>query len=391
MDYEPTNEQRNLQQNMSRFCREEVVPNARVLDESPRDMIGSIMKDNLKRLSKVNYMGLGIEARYGGEGLDLVSQCIAGEELAKACASTFISAWSSACMVGAMLEMFGTSEQKEKYLPMLSKADKIGAIAYTESDAGVDIAAIKTAAIRRGDRWVINGGKDLITNAPIADVFLVLAYTDVDTGYRSGATVFIIDKGMHGLKVGSPIDTMGLRGAPIASITMNDCEVPIANVLGGEPGKGFEHMERILDIGKFGMAVMSVGIGMACMEIATQYAQTRKTFGEPIGRFQEVSFKLAEMLTYNDLGRMLTHRAAWGVDKGDEEATILASCAKLFTSEAVANTVHSALQIFGGRGYLKGADVERLYRDARFCEIGYGTSEILRSVIAKNTLTKFES
>ncbi|MEA3223961.1 MAG: acyl-CoA dehydrogenase family protein [Thermodesulfobacteriota bacterium] len=391
MDYELTNDQKELQQDMARFCKEEIAPKAKVLDESPSDKIGAIIKENLKKLAKVNYLGLGIEVRYGGSDLDLVSQCIAGEEVAKACASTFLSAWSSAYMFGAMLNLFGADEQKGRYLPGVVKADVIGALAYTEPDAGVDIAGIKTIAEKKGDKWVINGTKDLVTNAPIADVFLVLAYTNTDAESGSGMTVFIIDKDTKGISVGKPIETMGLRGAPIAGINIDNCEVSDDSILGGETGKGLSQIERIFENGKIGMATMAVGIGMACTEGATQYAKDRKAFGRQIGKFQEVGFKLADMFTYNDLGRMLTYRAAWGFDKGEKEANILASCAKLFAGEAITNIANWSLHVFAGHGYLKGTDVERLYRDARFCEIGYGTSEMQRSIISKDALDKFAS
>ncbi|OPY89856.1 MAG: Acyl-CoA dehydrogenase [Syntrophaceae bacterium PtaU1.Bin231] len=381
MDYESTQKQKDLQQRIAEFCREEIAPRAGMLDEGPRDMIGSMMKDNLKLLGKVHFTGMGIDARYGGEELDLVSQCMAGEELARACAATFFSAWSM-CMAGAMLDMFGTGEQKEKYLPGLSRAERIGALAYSESDAGVDLTAVKTSACKRDDHWIVDGSKNLVTNATIADFFLVLARTD------PGAAVLIIDREMDGIRIGTSVDPMGLRGAPLAAVTLDRCEVPTANVLGGDTGQGLAQMDRVLDIGKLGMAVLSVGIGMACLERAIQYARERRTFGERIGNYQEVSFKLAEMYSGNDLGRMLLHRAAWGLDRGEADASVLISCAKLFSSEAAANTAHCALQIFGGNGYLKGAEVERLFRDARFCEIGYGPSEIQRSFIAGHILSR---
>jgi alkylation response protein AidB-like acyl-CoA dehydrogenase len=390
MDYELTSAQINLQQDILKFCSEEIQPFSRSLDESPRDEVGSLMRNNLKKLGKAGFMGLGIETGYGGKGLDLLSRCVAGEELAKSCASTFISAWSSD-LAGFLLQVSGTAEQKEKYLPWLSKGDYIGALAYTESNAGVDIAAITTRAKRKDDRWILNGAKVLITNAPIADLFLVLAYVEDGAGQASDSAVFIIDKGAEGLKIESPVDVMGLRGSPISGIVMENCAIPGSSVLGGIAGKGFEQIENLMAIGKLGMAVMSVGIGMACMENATRYARERKAFGEAIGKYQDVSFRLAEMFAHNDLGRMLIHRAAWGMLEKDPETDVLIACAKLFSSEAVSKTAHAATQIFAGHGYVKGTDIERLYRDARFCEIGCGTSEIQRSVIARSVLNRYKS
>ncbi|MCD6570411.1 MAG: acyl-CoA dehydrogenase family protein [Deltaproteobacteria bacterium] len=389
MDYELTKDQKELQEEVARFCREEIAPRARLLDESPKDKVGGMLRENLKKLTKIDYLGLGLDTRYGGKGLDLISQCIASEEVAKACASTFLSAWSSAYLFGAMLQLFGTNLQRDKYLSGLIKADIVGALAYTEPDAGVDIAGINTIADKKGDKWVINGTKDLVTNASIADVFLVLAYTDRDAGDGSGMTLFIVDKGTKGLSIGSPIETMGLRGASIAGISLDNCEISDDSVLGGDVGKGFNQLERILEVGRLGMATMSIGIGTACMDNATQYAKGRKAFGRQIGKFQEVGFKLADMFTYNDLGRMLTYKAAWSFEQGEKEAGVLASCAKLFASEAVTNIANWALQVFAGHGYVKGTDIERLYRDARFCEIGGGTSEMQRSIIANDVLDEF--
>jgi alkylation response protein AidB-like acyl-CoA dehydrogenase len=383
MDYELTGEQKKLQQDVAAFCVDEIAPGAQKLDEGPREEANRIIRENLRKLGEAGFIGAGIE----GDTIDLVDHYVAGEEIAKACASTFLSARASGFMCGGLLKLFGTAEQQKKYLAALLKGEIVGAVAYTEMEAGSDIASISTTAKREGDSWIINGVKDIVGNALIADVFLVLAYTDVEAGAGNGMSLLIVEKGAKGLSIGEPIETMGLRGVPIAEVRLENCEAK--DIVGDEPGKGYEQLNRILNMGTVGIVCLSVGIGMACMEKATQHAKARKAFGRQIGRFQEVGFKLADMFTGNDLGRMLGLRAAWAMNKDENEAVIMGSCAKLFASESATNIANLAMQIFAGHGYIKGADVERLYRDAKFGEICEGPSEIQRTIIAKNELDKF--
>jgi alkylation response protein AidB-like acyl-CoA dehydrogenase len=249
------------------------------------------------------------------------------------------------------------------------------------------MAAITTVAHKDGETWLLNGDKNVVINAPIADVFLVLAYSEKDAGAESGMSIFICDKNAEGLKIGESIETMGLRGVPLAGISMNNCVA--TGILGDIPGKGYEQITRILTMGKVGIAALCVGIGNSCTEISVKHSKERKTFGKPIGLYQDVGFRLADMFTINDLGRMLALRAAWAINAGEYEADILAACAKLFASEAVTKIANWGMQIFAGHGYVAGSDIERLYRDAKFGEICEGASEIQRSLIAKSELDKF--
>jgi butyryl-CoA dehydrogenase len=383
MNYELTIEQKKLQQDMAAFCTKEIAPGAQKLDEGTKDEVCGLIRENLKKLGDAGFLGAGL----GGETIDLIDHFIAGEELAKACASTYVSARASVFMCGGILKLFGTTDQQKKYLPSLIKGEKVGAVAYTEMEAGTDIASISTTAKQEGDSWILNGVKDIVGNAPVADVFLVLAYTDVEAGAEKGMTIFIVEKDAKGLHIGDPIETMGLRGMPLSPVKLEDCEAK--EIVGGKPGEGFGQIERILKMGTVGIASLSVGIGMSCMEKATQQAKSRKAFGRQIGRYQEVGFKLADMYTYNDLGRMLGIRAAWAMNNDENEAEILGACAKLFASESVTKIANMAMQIFAGHGYIKGTDIERLYRDAKFGEICEGPSEIQRTFIAKNELDKF--
>ena len=383
MDYELTEGQKKLQHDVAAFCIKEIVPGSQKLDEGPREEACKLMKKNLEKLGEAGFLGSGLE----GDAIDLIDCYIAGEEITKACASTYISARSSVFMCGGTMKLFGTPEQKERFLPALMKAEMIGALAYTEAEAGSDIASISTTAKKEGDVWVLNGVKDIVANALIADVLLVLAYTEKEAGAEGGMSLFIVERDAKGLSIGEPIETMGLRGVPIAEVKLDNCEAK--EIVGGESGKGYEQLEHILKMGTVGIVSFCVGVGTSCMEKATQHAKTKKAFGKPIGRYQEVGFKLADMFTYNDLGRMLGLRAAWAMNEGENEADILGSCAKLFAGESATKIANLAMQVFAGHGYIKGTDIERLYRDARFGEICEGPSEIQRTVIAKNELDKF--
>ena len=383
MDYQLSPEEIKQQQDMAAFCRDNIAPRAGVLDGSSRMDACTYMRENLKLLAG----GGLLQAGHTGDGFDLVALYLAGEEAAKACASTYLSARASAFLTAGLLKLFGTPEQKERYVPGLLKADTVGSLAYSEEQSGTDTAAIAAIARKDGDRWIISGRKNIVVNAPIADVFLVLAYNDKDAGVERGMGIFIVEKGSEGLMISEPIETMGLRGAPIAALTLSDCAA--AGVLGGFPGKGYEQLGRIMTMGMVGIAALCVGIGTACMEMSTAHAKERTAFGRRIGMYQDVGFKLADMFTYNDLGRMLALRAAWAFNTDEHGADVLASCAKLFASEAVTKIAGWAMQIFAGHGYLGGSDMERLYRDAKFGEICEGTSEMQRAFISRSELDRF--
>jgi len=250
---------------------------------------------------------------------------------------------------------------------------------------------MQTAAESKDGRWILNGEKDLVTNAPLADFFLVLAWTDREAGLERGMTLFLIDREATGVTIGRPLETMGLRGAPTAGIRLENCSVTDEALLGGTVGAGWGRMQALLEEIKLALSVLCVGIGMACMEESTRHAKAKKAFGKPIGLFEGVGAKLATMFTLNDIGRMMTCRAAWAMEQKDPEGPVLASCAKLFTSEAAGRIADLAMQVHGGHGYLKGAVVERLYRDARFAELAYGTSEMQRAFIARESLDRFRA
>ncbi len=383
MDYQFSPEQLKRQQELAAFCRAEIAPRAQELDCASRQDVGALMRENLRRLAEGGWLAAGQE----GEALDLVEAYQAGEEIAKTCPATFISARASAFLCAGALRLFGTPEQQASYIPLLLRAETVGALAYSEDQAGSDLKAIMTSALREGDGWVLNGVKGIVVNAPIADVILVLGYNDKGAGAEQGMSLFIVERGAAGLEIGPPVETMGLRGVPIAAVSLNNCRV--VGVVGGDVGQGYHQVQRLLTMGAIGISAFCVGIGSACLEIATTHAKTRAAFGKPIGLYQDVGFKLANMFTIIDLGRLLALKAAWAIDTGEHEAAVLAACAKLFASEAATRVVDWGMQIFAGHGYLAGTQMERLYRDAKFGEICEGTSEIQRAFIAKSELDRF--
>ena len=382
MDYQLSPEELQLQKKTADFCQSKIAPRAQVLDRASRGEACGLMRENLKALARGGCLTPGQTP----ESLDMVAAYLAGEEIAKACPATYVSARASAFMCGGAFTLFGTDVQKGRFLPGLLTAEKIGALAYSEEQAGSDIAGISAEARPQDSQWLVSGTKNIVVNAPIADVFLVLAYIDRKAGAEKGLGLFIVEKDAAGLQRLEPVETMGLRGTPISGVSIHDCP---AELLGDVPGKGFEQLNRILTMGTIGIAALCVGIGASCTEISTSHAKNRTAFGRRIGLHQDVGFKLADMFTYNDLARMLAMRAAWALNTGEPDAGVLCACAKLFASEAVTKVANWGMQIFSGHGYLAGTDMERLYRDAKFGEICEGTSELQRSLIARIELDRF--
>jgi len=381
IDYELTEMEKELQKRLRALCREEIAPHAPILANGAGEEIRALLPGRLRKLAAAGYM----ETLVRG---DFVAQCVAGEEVAKACPSTFLAAMSSGTAFGRTLAVFGTQSQRSRFLDGIVKGEVIGALAATEATGGSDLGGIVTEARPAPGGWVLEGAKDLVTNAPLADTFLVLAWTNRESGLDGGLSFFLVDRGAPGLEVGETVETMGLRGAPTAGITLRDCFVPSDALVGGEGG-GMGVFSAVSCWLGLAMSAMSVGIGVACMEVSTRQGKQKRAFGKPIGHFEGVGAKLAVMFTHNDLGRMLTLRAAWALDRGAEDGAVLVSCAKVFTGESVNKIADLAMQTHGGHGYLRGTDIERLYRDARFAELAYGTTERQRVSIARDGLGRF--
>ncbi len=374
--YPLTDLQREIWQEAHRFMAARIAPYAAALDAGK----GSV-EPNVQALGEAGYLGVEFPEGYGGAGLDCVTATLVAETMAWACPATALSAGASTLLCAYPILRFGTPKQRQAYLPRLLRGEILGALAITEPEAGSDVSGIRAEAVRGDGGWVLNGTKTFITNGPVADVVIVLAWTDMAAGPAGGMTAFLVPKGTPGFEAGPPLEKLGVRGSPTSELYFSDCWVPDEQVL-GDVGEGFRVVMETLARGRVGMAAWSVGVAQACLDEAASYALQRRAFDRPIAKFQAIRFKLADMRTAVDTARLLTLRAAWLKDRGrpfDEAAAI----AKLYASRAATLCAHEAVQIFGGHGYIRGQAVERLYRDARLAEIGKGTSEIQLNIIAQ--------
>ena len=378
MNFELSPEQKMIRDTARDLATREILPQAAEIDRThtfPRKIFS--------RLGELGLLGIMVPEEWGGAGMDALSYAVALEEIARACASTAVAMSVQSSLVAAPILKEGTDAQRARWLPDLAAGRKIGCFALSEPEAGSDAKAQRTRATRNGDRWVLNGTKNFITNAPVADLAIVLATTDPAKGGR-GITAFLVPMESPGLTLGPPDDKLGIRGAPSAQVFLTDCAVGDDGRLGPE-GEGFKIAMRALDGGRIGIAAQALGIARAAFEDAVRYARERKTFGQPIAEHQAIQFKLADMRTEIEAARMLLWRAAVKKDSGGAYSTD-ASMAKLFASEVANRAAKEAVQIFGGYGYLRDYPAERHFRDAKITEIYEGTSEIQRLVIASALL-----
>jgi len=376
MDFELNDEQQMIRKMVREFAEKELAPRAEEVDAK-----GQFPWEAIRKMGELGLLGLNVPEAYGGAGADMVSYALAIEEIARACGSTALTVAAHA-LCTTPLALFGSEEQKRKYLVPLAQG-KLGAFGLTEPGAGSDAASIKTTATRDGDWWVLNGSKIFITNGGLADVLIIVAVTDKSKGTR-GISAFIVEKGTPGFTAGRDEDKMGLRGALTSQLFFENCRLPAANLLGSE-GDGFKYALATLDSGRIGIGAMSVGLAQAALEASLRYAKERVQFGQPIANFQAIQWMLADMGTQIEAARLLVLRAAALKDKG-QRFTKEAAMAKLFASEMAERACHKAIQIHGGYGYVREYAVERFYRDVRLCEIGEGTSEVQRLVIARQLL-----
>ena len=375
MDFNLTSEQKLFQKTIREFCEREIKPIASKIDKEEY-----FPKDLYKKMGRMGLMGMTVPQKYGGAGIDKVSYMIALEEISRFCGSTGITVEAHNSLgIGYIYER-GNEEQRKRYLPKFTNGEAITALAITEPNAGSDVASLQTTAVPDGDEWVLNGAKQFITSGDIAGVTIVMAKTDKTKGVK-GISAFIVEKDTPGFKVGQLEDKLGLRGSRTAELIFEDCRVPNENML-GEKDLGFMGVMNTLDRGRTAVGAMSVGIARGALEDSLEYAKQREQFGRPIGKFQAIQWKIADMATEIDAARLLVHRAAFLEDQGvpfSKEAAI----AKLFASEMAMRATRNAIQIFGGYGYTQDYPVERYFRDVKLCEIGEGTSEVQRIVIAK--------
>ena len=378
MNFELSSEHIALRDMVRSFVDKEVRPYARQWDEE-----SVFPAKTVARMGELGLLGVMIPEEYGGSGMDTISYSIAVEEIGKGDGSLGLTVASHNSLCAAHILAFGSEAIRRKYLPELASGQSLGAWALTESGSGSDSLAMRTRAEWKKDRWVINGSKMFITQGSVAGVYVILAVTDKEKG-RDGVTAFLVEAGTPGLSVGRNLHKLGMRSSDTAELVFEDLEARPANVI-GEVHSGFRDTMRNLAGGRISIAALAVGIGRGAMEEAVAYAKERHQFGQPISSFQAIQWMIADAGTELDAASLLTFRAAYRKDCGKpfvQEAAI----AKLFASEAAMRSTIKAVQIFGGYGYTREYPVERTMRDAKLCEIGEGTSEVQRMIIARRLI-----
>ncbi len=378
MDFALTEEQELLKQTIREFAEMRIAPGARERDEQAR-----FPADLIPEMGKLGLFGIMIPSAYGGAGLDALSAAIIIEELARVDAAVALIVASHNSLCAGHISAFGSETQKQRYLPPLARGEQLGAWSLTEPSSGSDAAALQTRATPDGDCWVLNGEKQFTTQGSTAGIYVILASTEPSLG-RRGVSAFIAERGTGGLTVGRVENKLGVRASDTASLSFEAMRVPRANLL-GELNAGFSAAVQVLHGGRVGIGAMAVGIARGALEQALQYGRMRKQFGKPIVEFEAIQWMLADMATEIEAARLLVYRAARLKDRGLPFARA-ASEAKLYASETAMRCTTKAIQVHGGYGYIKDYPVERYFRDAKICEIGEGTSEVQRMVIARELL-----
>ena len=378
MHFGLTEEQELVRANMREFAMKHVEPIAAELDESGRHPVELFLK-----LAEGGWMGIPIPVKYGGAGADFLTHALAVEEISRACSSTGFTLSFHAGIIGMTLNLFGTEQQKRKYLVPLARGNHMGAFVLTEPGAGTDVMSVSTAAVRDGESFIINGTKTFVSNGPMADTYIVFCWTDKSAG-KKGMSAFIIEKGSPGLMPGKPFKKMGLRSSQTSELVLRDCKVPAQNMLGPE-GAGLSIAMTGFEHGRLGIAAQAVGILQAALDESIRYSKARVQFGKPIAGQQAIAWMIADMATDLEAARLLAYNAACLRDRGEPFGRE-ASMAKLFATEAAMRHTVKAVQIQGGYGYIKGSKAERLMRDAKIAEIYEGTSEAQRLVISASLL-----
>ncbi|MDP6538485.1 MAG: acyl-CoA dehydrogenase family protein [Planctomycetota bacterium] len=384
MNQDPTHEHAALRESVRAFVEGEVAPLSDELERT-RDIPAALWR----KLGALGLFGLGISETEGGSGGDMLAVLLAWEELAYGSTSVALSTAAHANLCAHNLSRNADAEQRARLLPGLLSGERIGALALTEPEAGSDAVGIRTTARRDGDAFVLDGSKTLITNAPCADLFLTYAKTASDRGAK-GISAFVVERGSPGLAVSEPIEKMGCKASPTAQVFFNGCRVPAANLIGEEHG-GIDVMMGGLDVERVVMSSLPIGGARRCLDLCLRYVREREQFGRPIGEFQLIQAKLADMYTKIEAARQLAHHAAAGLDeleRGGKGTRIhkLSAAALLFAGEAGNEIAHEAVQIHGGYGFTDEYEVSRIYRDMRLATLGAGTSEMRRLIIARELL-----
>lgn len=378
MNFQLSEEQLAVRDAAREFAQIELLPG--VID---RDTEGKFPKEQLKKMGELGFLGMMVDPKYNGGGMDTISYVLAMEELSKIDASASVAMSVNNSLVCWGLEKYGTDAQKEKYLKPLAAGEILGAFCLSEPEAGSDATSQKTEAHLHGDHYILNGTKNWITNGSSASIYLIIAQTDASKGHK-GISVFIIEKGWEGFQIGKKEDKMGIRGSDTHSLMFTDVKVPVKNRI-GEEGFGFTYAMETLNGGRIGIAAQALGIAAGAYELSLAYSKERKTFGKPISQHQAIQFKLADMATQIEAARLMVYKAAWLKDNGEDYAHASAM-AKLFASQVAMDVTIEAVQVHGGYGYVKEYHVERLMRDAKITQIYEGTSEIQKIVISRKIL-----
>ena len=378
MDFGYTLEQQHLRKTVRAFCEAEIRPHVMEWDESQ-----TFPDQVFRKLGEMGVLGAVFPEELGGSGYSYVDYSLVIEELARVDPSVALCAAAHVSLCTNHIYLAGSDEQKQRYIPKLASGEWIGSWALTEPESGSDAGGTHTRAVRDGDSWVINGSKTFTTNGQVADLCVVMAVTD-RAASSHGISAFLVEKGIPGFRPGKKENKLGMRCSPTNEMILTDCRVP-ASQLCGKQGEGFVDALRVLDGGRISIAALAVGIAQGAYEAALRYSKQRKQFGRFISEFQAIQHKLADMATDIDASRLLTQRAAWMKDSG-QNVNKESGMAKLFASETAVRVADEAVQVHGGYGFLKDYPVEKFYRDVKLCTIGEGTSEIQRLVIARQLL-----
>jgi alkylation response protein AidB-like acyl-CoA dehydrogenase len=381
MDFEFTEEQKMVFDGAKKFAEKELAPAVGELDAKQEVNLAA-----LKKLGELGYLGMTVPEEYGGSGLGMVAYAGAMIEFSKVDAGTAVGVSVQNSLVNDALIMFGTEDQKRKFLPKLASGEWMGCFSLTEAGAGSDPGSLRASAVRQGDSFLLNGTKNFTTNGSFADVIIAFFCTDKEKGAK-GISAFLVPKETPGYVVGKHEDKLGIRTSSTTELVFTDCRIPAENLLGQE-NRGLSIALATLDCGRVGIAAQAIGIAEAALEESVRYSKERTQFGKLLSEFQALQFMLADMAVDVEVAKTMLYRVAWIKDSGNRRFTKESAMVKLFASEMAHRVCHKALQIHGGYGFMKEYKVERLYRDQRITEIYEGTSEIQRLVIARSLLTE---
>ncbi len=378
MNFELTEEQQQIKYSVREFAESEILPHVMEWDETQH-----FPTELRPQLAELGLLGVIFPEKYGGAGMGYIEYATIIEEIARVDGSVGLSVAAHNSLCSNHIYMFGSEEQKQKYLVPLAQGESFGAWGLTEAGAGSDASGTRTTAVKNNGDYIVNGSKNFITHAISCETLVAVAVTDKEKGAK-GISAFIFDKTMDGFRSDKKENKLGMRASETASVVFEECKVPQENLLGNE-GEGFTQAMKILDGGRISIAALSVGIAQGAYEAAVRYAKERHQFGQPIAEFQAIQFKLADMATQIEAARLLTQQAAFLKDN-NKRVTKESAMAKLYASEVAVRVSEESVQIHGGYGYTKDYPAEKYWRDSKLCTIGEGTSEIQRIVIAKQLL-----